>query len=67
MFGIKKKVYYIFALVLGIIGIIILGLKLFNVLPNEEIVTLVALIFLLLGFVLYVSQNVKILNVKMCL
>lgn len=67
MFGIKKKVYYIFALVLGIIGIIILGLKVFNVLPNEAIVTLVALIFLMLGFVLYIRPNVKILNLKMSL
>lgn len=65
MFGINKKVYYILALISGIIGIIVLGLKVFKVLPDEELYTLISLVFLMLGFVLYIRPAVKTLNIQM--
>ena len=65
MFGINKKVYYICALISGVIGVIVLGLKIFGVLPNEQTYTLISLIFLMLGFVLYIRPAIKIMTLKM--
>lgn len=65
MFGINKKAYYISALISGVVGVIVLGLKVFKVLPNEAMYTLIALIFLMLGFVLYIRPAIKLLNMKM--
>ena len=65
MFGVRKKVYYIFALISGAIGVLVLGLKVFGILPNEQTYTLISLIFLMLGFVLYIRPAIKIMTLKM--
>lgn len=65
MFGINKKGYYISALIFGIIGVVLLGLKVFKVFPDETTYTLISLIFLMLGFVLYIRPSIKLMNLKM--
>ena len=65
MFGVNKKAYYICALISGIIGVLVLGLKVFKVLPDEAMYTLISLIFLMLGFVIYIRPATKLLNIKM--
>ena len=64
MFGINKKAYYICALICGIIGIIVLALKVFGVF-DETTYTLISLIFLMTGFVLYIRPNTKLMTLKM--
>lgn len=65
MFGINKKAYHICALIFGMIGIVVLGLKVFKILSDEVTYTLISLIFLMLGFVLYIRPSIKLMNIKM--
>lgn len=64
MFGVNVKRSNIIALILGIIGIICLALKVFKVFPDEELYTLIALVFLLFGFALYLRPKMKIMKNK---
>lgn len=71
MFGIRKKAWYITALTSAIIGVIILALKTFNVLPlqswegvlDRSAITLIALIFMLFGFICYMRPSMKMIKV----
>ena len=64
MFGIKTKKTYIFALILGIIGVVVLCLKIFKVLPEKDMYTLLALIFLLSAFALYLRPKMKLMKAQ---
>lgn len=59
MFKVNRKPYYIIALISAICGIIVLGLKVFKVLPEDELYTLISLCLLLLAFVLYLRPALK--------
>lgn len=64
MFGIKTKKNNIIALISGIIGVVILALKVFKVLEDKDTITLLALIFLLLGFALYLRPKMKLMKAQ---
>lgn len=71
MFGIKTKVYNIVALVFASLGVITLGLKVFNVLPlaswegtiDGTTMTLIAVILFLIGIVIYIRPKMKKLKI----
>lgn len=64
MFGVKTKKSNIVALISGIIGVIVLALKVFKVLPDKDMYTLLSLIFLLLGFALYLRPKMKLMKAQ---
>lgn len=64
MFRVNVKKHLIIALILGIIGVVLLFLKIIKVLPDENLYTLVALVFLLFGFALYLRPKMKIMKNK---
>lgn len=64
MFGIKTKKTYIFALILGIIGVVVLALKIFGVFEEKDLYTLLALIFLLSAFALYLRPKMKLMKAQ---
>lgn len=67
MFGIKTKVYNIVALVFGCLGIVVLALKVFGVLPLESwkdtidktTMTLISLVLFMIGIVVYMRPKMK--------
>ena len=67
MFGIKKNVYNIIALILSACGITLLALKLFGVFGEEKetnmIFTLSSVVLLLLAFALYLRPKSKMMQV----
>lgn len=63
MFGIKKKGCYIVALISAIIGIVVLALKVCKVFPDDTLYTLISLVFLLLGFAIYLRPALKTIKV----
>ena len=67
MFGIKKNVYNIIALILSACGITLLALKLYGVFGEEKetnmIFTLSSVVLLLLAFALYLRPKSKMMQV----
>lgn len=63
MFKVNVKKHLICALILGIIGVIILALKVFKVLTSD-LYTLLSLVFLLFAFALYLRPKMKIMKNK---
>lgn len=67
MFGIKTKVYNIFALIFALLGIIVLALKVFGILPLESwngiidqtTMTLISLVLFLIGIIFYIRPKMK--------
>lgn len=67
MFGIKFKIYNIFALVFALLGTVALALKVFGVLPlpswegviDNMTMTLISLILYLIGIVIYMRPKMK--------
>ena len=63
MFGIKHKKSDIIALIFGICGIIILALKVFKVLEDDSLYTLLSLVLMLFAFSLYLRPKMKYMKV----
>ena len=71
MFGIKTKVYNSFAIIFGLLGIIVLALKVFDILPlpswegiiEGTTLTLMSLVLFLIGVVIYMRPKMKKLRV----
>ena len=71
MFGIKTKVYNIIAIIFGLLGIIVLALKVFGVLPlaswegviDGTTLTLFSLVLFMIGIVVYMRPKMKKLKV----
>lgn len=62
MFNVKFKTSYIIALVLGVLGVTCLVLKVFKVLPSDNLYTLIALVFLLFAFALYLRPKMLLMK-----
>ena len=68
MFGIKKKVYDIIALVFSASGIILLALNIFNAFgddkQNHMIINLGSIVLLLLAFAIYLRPKTKLMQIE---
>lgn len=64
MYGAKIKKHLIIALITGLIGVIIIFLKIIKVIPSENIYTLLAVCFMLFGFAFYLRPKMLVLKNK---